>query len=106
MFRHYSRGSLVTDLHLTTGVFVRYDSPNEKFAIEFNKRKPHNQIFNLLNGIVNVTDETLPTQTFMNDGEIGGFTAWAPEQRYEMPELPKCVITHKPDQVAELAGSR
>jgi len=102
VLRHFSNGKMVNEFHMQSGVFVRYDAPHEKFAIEFDKQKPHNFIFNLINGIANVTDETLTINTFTG-GEIGGFTPWPPERRYDAVDLPQCIRTHQPDFVPNLA---
>jgi hypothetical protein len=100
--RHFSNGKMVNEFHLQSGVFVRYDAPNEKFAVEFDKQRPRNLVFNLINGIADVTDETLTTNTFTG-GEIGGFTPWPPERHYEGADLPQCIRTHQPDFVPDLA---
>ncbi len=102
VFRHYCDGVLRDEMHMQTGVFVRYDAPNADFSVEFDKRKPHNLIYNFINRVVKVSEDVLPTNTFMPDGEIGQFTPWTPEQRYEMAELPKCVHTHQTDSKPEL----
>ena len=105
VFRRYTNGRQMDELHLQTGVFVRYDEPNEKFAVEFDKRKPHNLIYNLVNSIAKVTDaDPLPTNTFLEDGEMGGFTPWGPERRADAAGLPMCVHTHKPEYEPELVN--
>ncbi len=96
VLRHYRSGKAVSEVHLQSGVFVRYDAPNEEFAIEFDRQKPHHVIFNMINGIVGVTGETLAVDTF-TDSETGGFTPWPPELRQDAPELPQCIRTHQPD---------
>jgi thioredoxin reductase len=97
VFRHYSGGELVSQIHMQSGVFVRYDAPHEKFAIEFDKNKPHHLIYNFLNGILKISGEHLTVKTF-TEGEIGGFTPWPPDRREET-ELPKCIVTHRPEYV-------
>ena len=96
VLRHYRAGNAVSEVHLQSGVFVRYDAPNEEFAIEFDRQKPHHVIFNMINGIAGVIPESLIATTF-TDSEIGGFTPWPPELRREEPELPQCIRTHQPD---------
>ena len=102
VFRHYSDGVLINELHLQSGVFVRYDQPNEEFSIEFDKQKPHNLIYNFVNSIAKISETRLQTNTFMKDGEVGAFVPWNSEQRYEMPDLPKCLATNQPGRQPEL----
>jgi len=106
VFRRYTNGRQTDEMHLQSGVFVRYDEPNSRFALEFDKSKPHNMVFNLVNSIVKVTDEILPTNTFAEDGETGGFTPWGPELEADATGLPKCVHTHQPERKTELASYR
>ncbi len=102
VWRHFSEGKLVNELHMQTGVFVRYDQPNEAFAIEFDKERPHNLVLNMINSVARVTAGELPTNVFTGR-EIGGFRPWSAEDVYEMPELPMCIATHKPDYVPDAA---
>jgi len=104
VFRRYTNGRQTDELHLQSGVFVRYDEANSRFALEFDKSKPHNLIFNLVNSIVKVTDEMLPTNTFAEDGETGGFTPWGPERQVDATGLPRCVHTHESERKPEMAS--
>ena len=91
------------ELHLQSGVFVRYDEPNSKFAVEFDKMKPHNLIYYFVNSIAKVTDEILPTNTFLEDGEMAGFTPWPSDRQVDSTGLPMCIHTHSKDREAEMA---
>jgi len=100
--RHYSNGQMVNEVHMQSGVFVRYDQPNETFALEFNSEKPKNLMMNFINSVARVSDRIFTIKTF-TDGEVGGFTPWPPERRYEDPGLPKCLRTHSSDFVPDPA---
>lgn len=102
VWRHYQEGKLVNEVHMQSGVFVRYDAPNEEFALEFNKARPHNLLFNMLNSITHVTDEVLPTDMFSGDREIGQFRPWTPEETYFVPGLPVCKVV-QPETMMEAA---
>ena len=100
VLRHYAQGKMMEELHLQSGVFVRYDRPNEEFAIEFDQQKPHHVIFNLVNRIAKVTGETLIVDTFADD-ELNRFVPWPPERRQDAGDLPECMITRRPGYVPD-----
>jgi hypothetical protein len=106
VLRHFREGTQVDELHLTAGVFVRYDAPNEEFAVEFDKDKPHHLFYNFINRVAGLTDEVLQARTF-EDGESAAFSEWPSEKRYPAPELPACIRTRgmpDPEEMA-MAGS-
>lgn len=103
VLRHFSGGKVLDEVHMASGVFVRYDGPNEDFAGEFDRQIPHHRIFNLINRIARVTSETLPVGAFNGAGP-GGFSPWPPGRPAgEAAELPQCTQTHRPDFVPDLA---
>ena len=105
VFRRYSEGRVVSELHLTTGPFVRYDAPNEQFAAEFNKQKPHNQIYNMFNELVHVSAEPLPIQTF-DPADKKWFTPWPSDRASDAPGLPRCSVTHEAERLPDMAMYR
>ena len=100
--RHYSLGKAVNEVHMHGAVFVRYDGPNEVFALEWDRLKPRNLIYNTINDIVKVAEEAVIVHTF-TDGEVGGFTPWPPERLRDAAEFPQCTYTHQPDYVPDPA---
>ena len=106
VFRRYSKGELVGETHLQSGVFVRYDEPNAQFSTEFDKEKPRNVFFNLVNAIVGVTTEIRDVKTFMTEGESGIFEPWPEGKTYDGPPLPVCNVTHGGNYVPSLADYR
>ena len=103
VLRHYSFGKMVNECHMHGAVFVRYDAPNEVFALEWDRLKPRNLIFNTINDIARVTAEAVLVNTFTS-GEVGGFTPWPPERRRDAAEFPQCTYTHQPDYVPDPAS--
>ncbi|HXJ42232.1 MAG TPA: hypothetical protein VNH18_23335, partial [Bryobacteraceae bacterium] len=102
VLRHFSGGKLASELHLQSGIFVRYDSPNEKFAIEFDKNKPRHLVFNFFTGFAGIATAERTVKSFTGE-MIGGFTPWSADRREEDMGLPKCLATDGPKHLPDMA---
>jgi hypothetical protein len=102
VFRHYRDGELVSEVHLKSAIFVRYDKRNDDFVLAFNSAKPRNRILSLINSVVKVSDQPFTSQTFSPSTE-NFFTPWPPDRQVEKSKLPLCLRTHQPDFIPDPA---
>lgn len=103
VFRRYSNGRLMDEMHMQSGLFVRYDEPNAVFATEWGMQRPHHQVYNFVNGIVKINPEMLVVNTFNTDGAKSGFTPYPADKVVDPKGLPMCIHTHNTDRKPELA---
>jgi len=100
VLRHYRDGELIKETHLKSAVFVRYDSPNDKFVERFNSEKPRNLILNQINEIAGLKEEPFTIKAF-NKGTENFFTPWPADRPVDASHLPSCIRINEPDFVPD-----